>query len=271
MNDSLYHYIDPQFNYTQVGNYTLLLQLSETNFSLAVTHGDKLMVWRHDAPLTELTQPGEVQEVLNFHYANVVTGIKSSAFTLVPQGLLDQETTIDTARLLDVKPEDTVFSQPLDDSNDVIFKATPAVTQAIQRFGNERVIFGASGWLQAIASSQPSGYHLYINIYHQQFDVAYFRQGKLQLFNTFDFTHEDELAYYTAFVCQQLKLDMSTVSVVLSGSIAHNDMRYHNILTDIFKTVELNNTSVVQQSGTLPAHQFLSLTALSLCASLADA
>jgi len=271
MNDSLYHYIDPSFSHTEVGNYTLLLLLGPVKFSLAIMQGQKLMVWRHDAHLHELTRYDEVQEVLNFEYHNIITGVRSSHFTLIPEGIVEQDSIADVARFLDVQSTDTVFAQPLDADNQVVFKAAAIQTRGIQRYDTQRVVFGSAGWLHAIAGDHPSAYHLYINIYEGQFDVAYYRQGKLNLFNTFEFTHEDELAYYSAFVCQQLKLDMSTISVILSGNIFPGDNRYHDLLGDFFKTIELSSTVVAQFPDELPKHQLLALTALTLCASLADA
>jgi len=271
MNDSLYHYIDPSFSHTQVGDYTLLLLLGPVNFSLAVMQGQQLMVWRHDAHLHDLTLYNEVQEVLGFEYQNVITAIRSSHFTLIPEGIVEPDSIPDVARFLDVQPSDTVFAQPLDTDNQIVFKAAAIQTRGIQRYDTQRVVFGPAGWLQAIAGNHPSAYHLYINIYDGQFDIAYYKQGKLLLFNTFEFSHEDELAYYSAFVCQQLKLDMNTISVILSGNIAVGDNRYHELLGDFFKNVELSNTVVAQIPDTLPKHQLLALTALTLCASLADA
>jgi hypothetical protein len=271
MNDTLYHYIDPGFSHTQVSNYTLLLLLSTTDFSLAVMHKQKLMVWRKSAPLAEFTQPGEVQEVLGFSYHEVITGLQSPYFTLVPQSLFKQDSVADVARYLDVNPTDRVFAQTLDADNQVVFKTGEAITTAAARFDLDKVRFGATGWIQAIAANQPSVYQLYLNLNADRFEVVYFKLSKLHLYNTFEFTHEDELAYYTVFVCQQLKLDMSTITVVLSGNIAIGDNRYQAILGDIFKSVELNSITVAEIPGSLPNHQLLALTALSLCASLADA
>ena len=271
MNDTLYHYIDPGFSHTEVGNYTLLLLLSSDNFSLAVMHKQKLMVWRKTAPLAEFTQPGEVQEVLGFAYHEVLSGLLSPHFTLVPQALFDQDGISHVARYLDVNPTDSVFAQPLDADNQVVFKTSEALTIAAAKYDLDKCLFGAAGWIQAVAANQPSAYHLYLNLNETRFEVAYFKQGKLHLYNTFEFTHEDELAYYTVFVSQQLKLDMSTVTVVLSGNIAAGDNRYHTILGDIFKAVELNTITVATIPHSLPKHQLLALTALQLCASLADA
>lgn len=271
MDDTLYHYIDPGFSHTQVSNYTLLLLLSPVNFSLAVMHNHKLMVWRKAAPLQEFNQPGEVQEVLNFSYHEVIAGLDSAHFTLVPQSLFEQDAVVAIARYLDVQATDTVFAQPLDANNHIVFKTGEAITNATARFDLNKAVFGAAGWLQALAINNPSNYNLYLNLNTNRFEVAYFKHGKLHLYNTFEFTHEDELAYYTAFVCQQLRLDMSTVTVILSGNIAAGDNRYHQILSDFFKTVELNTITVADIPEGLPKQQLLALTALPLCASLADA
>jgi hypothetical protein len=271
MNDTLYHYIDPGFSHTQVGNYTLLLLLNPVNFSLAVMHKEKLMVWRKTAPLSELNMPGEVQEVLGFSYQEVVPGITSANFALVPQSLFETDNVADVARYLNVQPTDTVFAQPLDADNHIVFKANATLTKAAARFDSGKIVFGAGGWIKAIALHTPSNYNLYLNVNDGQLQIAHFRHSKLHLYNTFEISHEDELAYYTAFVCQQLKLDMALTTIVLSGDITNGNTGYHQILGDIFKTVELNDITVAEIPQGLPKHQLLPLTALQLCASLADA
>jgi hypothetical protein len=271
MNDTLYHYIDPGFSHTAVGSYTLLLQLNPASFTLAVMQGSKLMVWRRAAPLAEFTRPGEVQEVLGFAYQNVITGIASNQFTLIPNELFKQDDITHIARYLDVLPADNVFSQPFDNANQIIFKVNELLTIAAGRFDLQQVVFGAAGWVHALAAANPTNEHLYLNLNEGTFDVAYFRQGKLYLYNTFEFTHEDEVAYYTVFVCQQLKLEMGAVDIILSGNLAADDNRYHTILSDFFKSVTLHNAPVAQIPDHLPKHQLLALTALPLCASLADA
>lgn len=270
MNDSLYHYIDPDFSHLQVNNYKLLLWVGEKGFSLAIMYRNKLMVWRKPAPLAELTQPGEVQEVLNFKYQEVITGISSPYFTLVAQNLYNDGQVKDVARYLDVAPTDTVYAQPLDAFNHVIFKAPDALTQAIQQFNANQAVFGLSGWIQAIEANLPSTRELYLNINDGRVEIAHFTRGRLNLFNTFEFSHEEELAYYAVFVCQQLKLELRTMEVKLSGDIAPGDERYQHLLQDIFGSVSFNTLAVAQMPEHLPQHQLLALTALSLCASLAD-
>jgi len=272
MNDTLYHYIDPGFSHTAVGNYTLLLLLGPASYSLAIMHGQQLMVWRKTAPLNELTQHGsEVQEVLDFKYQDVITGICSPWFTLVPEDLFDTETATEAARYLDVALTDRIFAQPFDQHNQVIFKANEAMTTAAARLDLQKVVFAASGWLQVIAANAPSNNDLHLQLFEDRFDVAYFRHEKLYLYNTFEYTHEEELAYYTVFACQQLKLDLSLTTVILSGAIDANDQRFSPLLSNIFKAVEITTLKAAGIPVGLSAHQLLALTALPLCASLVDA
>jgi len=270
MNDSLYHYIDPEFSHLQVNSYKLLLMVDDKSFSLTLLHRHKLMVWRKPAPLAELSQPGEVQEVLNFTYQEVIMGINTPFFTLVAESLFNESQVKDTARYLDVAPADTVFAQPLDAYNHVIFKTPETLMQAIKKFDVKQMVFGPSGWIQAIEANQPSADELYLNLNNGRVEIGYFNQGKLSLFNTFEFTHEDELAYYAVFVCQQLKLELKKLAIKLSGDIPAGEERYHHLLQDIFGTVSFNTLAVANVPEHLPQHQLLALTALSLCASLAD-
>jgi len=272
MNDTLYHYIDPGFSHTAVGNYTLLLLLGPANYSLAIMQGQQLMVCRKTSPLSELSQPGsEVQEVLDFKYKDVITGVCTPYFTLIPEDLFEPDTATEAARYLDVTVADSVFAQPLDQHNQIVFKANEALSTAAARFDLQKVVFAASGWIQAIAANTPLGYQLYLQVFEDRFDLAYFKQGKLHLYNTFEYTHEEELAYYTVFACQQLKLDLSLITVILSGTVDTGNERFGPLLNRIFKAVEIAQIKVAVIPDTLPAHQLLALTALPLCASLVDA
>jgi hypothetical protein len=272
MNDTLYHYIDPGFSHTAVGNYTLLLLLGAADFQLAVMQDQKLLVWRKTALLSEFDQPGsEVQEVLNFKYREVITGIYTPYFTLIPEELFEEAGITEVARYLDVEVTDSVFAQPLDAHNQVVFKANQVIGTAAARFDLQKVVFGASGWIQAIAANMTLAHNVYLDLHDGRFDLAYFRHGKLYLYNTYEYTHEDELAYYTVFACRQLKLNVALHTVVISGTLTAANDGCITLLGSIFKAVEINTTTVATLPQTLPVHQLLALTALPLCASLADA
>ncbi|QJD95028.1 DUF3822 family protein [Mucilaginibacter robiniae] len=270
MNDTLINYTDPVFNHEQTSACNLLLLIDAETFSLAITNQEKLLVWAQQCPLQELTQPNQLHALLTAPYHQVITGLCATGFTLIPEPLYDGHDVSAIARYLDVQPHETVLAQPLDHDNRVIFKTTENLMMAIARFDIQKALFAPSGWIQAIAGSNPSGYNLYININVNSFDLVYFRQGKVLLFNTYEITHEDELTYYTLFTVKQLKLDPGTLSVFLSG-MTEMDEQYFSRLSTFFSRVILSPINVLNIPQLLPAHQLLSLTALSLCASLVDA
>lgn len=270
MNDTFYHYVDAGFNHEQANRYTLLLLAGDSNFTFAITEQQKLMAWSKPQPLTTLKQPDAINGILHLNYQQIIAGLPGYDFTLVPEALYRDNSIAQIARYLDVKADDKVIAQPLDTENRIIFKITPKVSEALAPIELSKAIFNATGWIQAVGRHQPSGYDLYLNINESRFDILYYRQGKLMLYNNFEITHEDELAYYTLFAVQQLNLDPATLTVNLSGAIASGDNRYQNRLAEFFKTVILNTLTVVDFPAQLPAHQLLPVTALSLCVSLVE-
>lgn len=270
MNDTLINYTDSTFNHEQTGTCTLLLLIDAEIFSLAIVNQEKLLVWIRQCPLQELTQPNQLNTFLTAPYRRVITGLSATGFMLLPEDLYDANEISPIARYLDVQPGETVLVQPLNDDNRIVFKTPESLLLNIARFDIQKAIFSASGWVQAIAGSNPSGYNLYININANSFDLVYFRQGKVLLFNTYEITHEDELVYYTLFAVKQLKLDAGTLTILLSGLVETDD-RYFSRLSTFFSKVVLNPLTVISVPQQVPSHQLLALTALSLCASLVDA
>jgi len=270
MNDSLYTFKDAGFDNQQATDCSLLLLIADDHFSFAITREQQLMAWGRRCALNELTEPHELADVLALNYQNVITGVQPDAFTLLPESLYQSALASDAARYLNVQAIDTVFAQPLDVHNRIVFKINETVTAAAAGFDLRKAIFGPAGFVKCIAVNQPSAYHLYININYRTFDVAYFRQGKLTLLNNFAHTDEDELIYYILFVAEQLKLDPATTTLIVSGDVSTGDSQFKK-LASYFINIQLNSQQVMQLPPEVPAQQILALSALSLCASLVEA
>src|ERR1017187_487414 len=115
MNDHDNIYTDNSFNLYQAYSYTLLLQVDATSFSYAVVYQNRLLVWAQNCDLDELAHPKQLSELLTATYKKVIIGMPATALTLVPKSLFDQEHVAEFARFLDVKEDEKVFAQTLDD------------------------------------------------------------------------------------------------------------------------------------------------------------
>ena len=64
---------------------------------------------------------------------------------------------------------------------------------------------------------------VYINVNKNTLEILVVKDNKLQLFNVFEFYSKEDFIYYVLFVFEQLKLDVETTFVQLSGNIVIGD------------------------------------------------
>lgn len=157
----------------------------------------------------------------------------------------------------------------LDTENQVLFKACGKLADQIAvNFDLNDVVFGPTGWIKAIANGDPADKSLYLNISGNQAEMLNFTDGKIRFYNRFEFMSEDELVYFTTVVAAELAIPPVAVSIHVSGEIASGDKNF-NRLQKFFGRVYVNSASVLQLPGEFAPHTSLSLTALTLCGSLA--
>lgn len=266
MSEHNYKYTDENFSLAQAADYNLLLQIDSHSFSYAVTHQKKLLAWAENCPLGELKNPQELHDVLTAGYKSVVTGLSSTGFTLLPENLFDDEYVANLARLLDVDDTDRVYAQPFDNKNTIIYKVEQAITGALTSFGNESLVHRAKGWVAAIAGNYPTSTDLYLNIENGTVEILNFGYNRLRFYNSFGYKNHEELAYYSAFVAEELNLKPEDITLVLSGDVNTADKSF-TYLEEFFGEVRINDTKVISPLEQIIPHKILSLAALSLCAS----
>lgn len=87
---------------------------------------------------------------------------------------------------------------------------------------------------------------VYVNVNKNTIELLVLENGKLQLFNVFEYHSKEDFIYYVLFVFEQLKLDVETTHILLSGNIVIGDdnfvMLYLYIrnVTFIEKTYKFN-------------------------------
>jgi Protein of unknown function (DUF3822) len=122
-----------------------------------------------------------------------------------------------------------------------------------------------------LASQKKATVHISLNA--DFFDIAVVREGKLLLYNTFQYVNETDLLYYVLFVCKQLHLNLQEISLVLSGESGAR-LIYHDTLKQYIPAVQYSDASDLPpvSSALLPVikHKYLNLLYLNSCALLAE-
>ena len=70
---------------------------------------------------------------------------------------------------------------------------------------------------------------MYVHVEQSHFNVVVVSNGKLKLYNTFEFNTKEDFIYYILFTAEQLELDPETLDVILLGRIKSDDENYNII------------------------------------------
>ncbi len=267
MSNQNYHYRNPDFNAGQTDGCTLLVQLGTVTFSYAVISEAGLQVLEDNISLAELIEPSEAHQLIFGNYKESIIGLPQNGFTFVPYGLFKPELVSDFARFLDVKSDEKVFSQPLDNHNQMIYKVKESIADIIaEKFDVKNTVFPAKGWINAAAKNEPANNDIFLNVENDKVSLLNFKDGKLRFYNTFEYKTTDELVYFALFVADELKIQSQNAKLILSGNITQGD-ESSTRLNKFFGKTELNNQEIIDLPEEIPSHAVLTLTALSLCGS----
>ena len=259
------HYRENSFSLLQSLTYTLLIQFEVKSFSYAVVYNYRLMAHGENCPFYELNDPGELRDILTASYKKTIIGLPASALTLVPKNLVEIDKIPAFARFLDVQKNEKVLAQLLDDRNVIIYKTDDAIISKATRFGLQNTLYTAKGWINAIARSKPLMHKLYLDIGNDLVQFLYYSAGHLRFYNIFEINDEDDLAYFSILVAEQLNLNPKNTTLVISGNINEDDNKFFNLST-FFGGVELNEINIVELPWHIPSHKIMSHVALLLCA-----
>lgn len=261
-NKTLYTSNDLSLN--QAHSYTLLLQVEPNSFNYAIVQGKQLLAWGENFNTDELRDPNLLRDVLTANYKQVITGLAAEAFTLLPKSLYEPERTNEIARLLDVKENEKVFTEVLNDDNVIVYKVAENLIYDVKDFDNQSICHINAGFIKAIPNDYPTSNTLYLSIGHDMVSIVNYKYNKVRFYNTFSIKNHEELAYFCALVAKELELEPKDMRLVLSGEINDTD-GYFNYLKDFFGQVSIANINVLEAPYNVELHKLLALGALSLC------
>ncbi|MGY3211621.1 DUF3822 family protein [Mucilaginibacter sp. HD30] len=265
MGEINYSYQHEDFNLNLAYYYTLVLQVNSTRFTYAVLYDDKLMALAEHCNLDELVNPADMANELFANFKDIVVGVDADNFTLVPVELYHADKVAGYARFLDVKEDEKVLAQQLDLDNFIIYKITAPVFNAIEKFDLNRCIYSSKGWINAIANTDPAYNTIYVNIEEGRAELLRFKNGKIRLYNAFEYNTTDDLAYAVSMVFKQMGVLQREIHLSLSGSALNKEHKAR--LTDFFPVVDTNKLIIAKLPEELNPGQWLKLSALLLCVS----
>ena len=96
-------------------------------------------------------------------------------------------------------------------------------------------------------SSDDNNTLIYINVEKNAMLLVVFVNGKLNLYNFFEFTTPEDFIYYILFTVEQLQLDPETLRLYFTGIIEEQDA-YYNIAYKYIRHVDFVSQNKLQKS-----------------------
>jgi hypothetical protein len=185
--------------------------------------------------------------VFSDEFESVLVIHQNELSTLVPDALYDESCKADylkfNSKILrtDLIAEDTIA---VNNSINVYVPYVNINNYIFETFGEFVYKHASSVFINTVLQhKQPNASaEVYINVNQNTIELVGIDKGKLQLINVFEYSSKEDFIYYILFVFEQLKLDVETTKVLLSGRINFKDELY-NILYTYVRHIELVNSN----------------------------
>ncbi|MDT0295162.1 DUF3822 family protein [Mesonia ostreae] len=85
-----------------------------------------------------------------------------------------------------------------------------------------------------------------LHVHPTHFHMIFFKEGELQLANSFNYQTKEDFIYYVLFVLEQLELDPLEIPILVFGHIEKEDSNYHMLSTYIkyLDLLKIDTTSI---------------------------
>ncbi|MGZ3758201.1 MAG: DUF3822 family protein [Mucilaginibacter sp.] len=264
MSEQTFTYRNNELNLDEAYYYALLVKVEGNTFSYAITYKNKLMAYEDSCPLSELTNPLQLQDLLDARYKKTVIGLPATGFSLIPTAMFNPDHLSELAHLLDVKETEKVLAQVLDENNYIVYKVDSKLLEGLSKYDYRNITFGGKGLIKALSKNNPTNDQLFINIETNKVELVYFRDHKVRFYNSFEYSNASDVAYYAVMVAKELELQPSNIELIISGKTTEDD-DIQIALSGFFANMMQNVIHPLDIPEQLSAHQLLSLTSLSLC------
>jgi hypothetical protein len=280
------NFVDRSFDQDATGIYSISLQVNQNGLAYCISDdpAHNYVVFRkhrfnHVFLISDLLQ--KIKEVFETdHTLNLIfTKVRFLGYTrqstLVPDAFFDSHKMVDYLNFNHPDEIDhEVFSNMIIGAGIHNVFALPGelVTIVTQHFKKVEFTSQATPFLRHLFSLENAldkpGVYLGLNA--DFFDIACTGNSKLRIYNTFQYTNENDLLYYVIFVCNQMGFDPRTIPLYLSGEFS-SKLNYYELLKhyipetryDVVTGVPALAPGLVQ----LGPARFLNLLNLQMCAS----
>lgn len=277
--------IDKSFNINNLDNYHLSLQLHLKGFSfclldrvlnkfIAIANFEFDKINSYPILSQEVEQILNNNEIFQYQFHHVKLLFASPKYTFIPSEFFSKKTAKTFYHFnQQLKPTETLLDNYIYGNSSYVSYTIPNTLYNlfVERFPNIKIFHHSSPHIEEILLKnklQKFEQSIHINFYNNFFDIAYLKQDKLQLYNSFVFKTATDFQYFILNVCDQLELSVNEVPVFISGSVNRNDVKIENLKKFIKNVSFAGRPSHFEYSyiyNDIPDHYLLNLLNVYQC------
>ena len=102
-----------------------------------------------------------------------------------------------------------------------------------EKFGSFHYYHALGPWIDYCAEVIGKKTGVFANFTSKQLDIVVFKEGNLQLANSFEYQTPEDVVYYVLFVYEQVALSSEEIPIYISGAISQSNAIYSELYTYI--------------------------------------
>jgi hypothetical protein len=266
--------VDPEFDPNTAPDCNLLLKITGDSFSYAVIDRNSRQLkavfdqQECEDTIAELISALKKDNYLHLPFGETRISVYTPNTIAVPHELFRRQDIKSYANFFAEETSDMLYTRPfIDFGFNQVFSLGHITEEVLDTYLASAARYEHNAPVLTLGATA-EGKSLLLDFTAGSFNALLLDDHKMIFQNSYQIDNPEEFNYYLLLLIQELKLETSSITVLLSG-IVHQQDGYYNCLGKYFSTVRFNPPPASDIDRTIledmPVHYYSSLLALDLC------
>lgn len=226
------------------------------------------------AMVRELSEMLHQERLLQQSFKQIDVAIDNHTFAFIPTPIYQPELQSDYLNgVCSTSQHDMIFADEVEglglkNVHSIDARLFDVLEAFFNNYGNTFRLYHSATPFLTLTKRLTARSEVFVNVQPSQINIAVYKSGKFQLYNTFKYNSAEAFLYYVLLMYQQFELSTYITPVTLTGGIMPDSTIYRLLLTYIKQVKFAKRTKYYQFSpkySVVPQQFYFDLYSLSVC------